>query len=268
MAFVKDGCFCIKKNKIYIDTKEMKNRIQNEIEHGKFLIKEGAGETWNWETPAGKLRWRRRVKMLTDHLLPGMKVLELGCGTGYFTREITRKNVDLTAIDISPDLLQEAKRNIVSNKIIFALENAYSMNFSNCSFDTVVGSSVLHHLDIRQALSEIYRVLRPCGTACFTEPNMLNPQIAIQKNIQWVKRISGDSPDETAFILWQLENKMKKTGFVNIMIKPFDFLHPRIPEMIIPVVEDFCLKLEEIPLFRQIAGSLYIKAEKPKDATQ
>ena len=242
----------------------MNNRIQNEIEHGKFLIKEGAGETWNWETPAGKLRWQRRVNMLTDHLLPGMKVLELGCGTGYFTREITRKNVDLTAIDISPDLLQEAKKNINSDKVAFALENAYSMSFSNHSFDSVVGSSVLHHLDIRQALLEVYRVLKPGGTLYFTEPNMLNPQIAIQKNIPWVKRISGDSPDETAFILCQLKKKMEKAGLGNIKIEPFDFLHPKIPENVIPVVENICFKLEKIPLLRQIAGSLYISAGKPR----
>ena len=246
----------------------MNNRIQNEIEHGKFLIREGAGETWNWETPAGKLRWQRRVRMLTNHLIPGMKVLELGCGTGYFTREIIRKHVDLTAIDISPDLLQEAKKNINSNKVVFALENAYSMSYSNNTFDSVVGSSVLHHLDIRRALSEIYRVLKPGGTLYFTEPNMLNPQIAIQKNIPWVKKKSGDSPDETAFILWQLNKKMEKTGLINIKSDPFDFLHPQIPENIIPYVEDLCFRLEKIPLLRHIAGSLFVRAEKPRHEIQ
>jgi hypothetical protein len=57
-------------------------RIQNEIEHGKFLASHNAGEIWNWETPAGKIRWDRRVGMLTDSLKSGMKVLEIGCGIG------------------------------------------------------------------------------------------------------------------------------------------------------------------------------------------
>ena len=58
------------------------SRLENEIEHGKYLIEHGAGETWNWETPAGRLRWRRRVKMLNDIIIRGSEVLELGCGTG------------------------------------------------------------------------------------------------------------------------------------------------------------------------------------------
>ena len=65
-------------------------RLANEIQHGCFLAERGAGEIWNWETPAGKLRWARRTKMLTNHLALGMAVLELGCGTGYFTREAAR----------------------------------------------------------------------------------------------------------------------------------------------------------------------------------
>ena len=84
-------------------------RLIHEIEHGKFLSRRGAGEVWNWETPAGRLRWARRVKMLTSPLAPGMEVLELGCGTGYFTKEIVKTGVRLTAIDISPELIEIAK---------------------------------------------------------------------------------------------------------------------------------------------------------------
>ena len=68
----------------------MRKRIAKEIQHGRFLAAHGAGEIWNWESPAGKLRWTRRVKMLSSHLEHGMRVLEVGCGTGYFTRELAR----------------------------------------------------------------------------------------------------------------------------------------------------------------------------------
>src|SRR5437867_2585065 len=47
-------------------------RIAKEIQHGRFLAEHGAGEIWNWESPAGKLRWARRVKMLSKHLGPRM----------------------------------------------------------------------------------------------------------------------------------------------------------------------------------------------------
>src|SRR5207245_7347388 len=73
----------------------MQERIAKEIQHGRFLAEHGAGEIWNWESPAGKLRWARRVKMLSRHLRPGMSVLELGCGTGYFTRELACSGANL-----------------------------------------------------------------------------------------------------------------------------------------------------------------------------
>ena len=36
-------------------------------------------------------------------------MLELGCGTGYFTRELARSRADVIAIDVSPELLEIAK---------------------------------------------------------------------------------------------------------------------------------------------------------------
>src|SRR5213075_43871 len=84
----------------------VQKRIAKEIQHGRFLAQHGAGEIWNWESPAGKLRWARRVKMLSSHLQPGMTVLELGCGTGSFTRELARSGANVVAIDVSPELLE------------------------------------------------------------------------------------------------------------------------------------------------------------------
>ena len=96
----------------------------------------------------------------------------------------------------------------------YQIQNAYALSYSERVFDSVVGSSVLHHLEIKEALRDIYRVLKPGGTIYFTEPNMLNPQIAIQKNIPWIKRKLGDSPDETAFFRWSLRGCSKKQAIV------------------------------------------------------
>jgi len=240
----------------------MDKRLSNEIEHGKYLAKEGAGEVWNWESPAGKLRWQRRVAMLTKHLKPGDAVLEIGCGTGYFTREIVKTGAKITAIDISPELLELAKADVDSDHVHFLIANAYELDMESNSFDSVIGSSVLHHLDIEKAVKEFFRVLKPGGILSFTEPNMMNPQIALQKNIPYIKRKLGDSPDETAFFRWSLAKLLKKTGFTDIRIKPFDFLHPAISPALIPAIASFGAAMEKIPILKEIAGSHFITARK------
>src|ERR1043166_5287560 len=226
----------------------MQERIAKEIQHGRFLAEHGAGEIWNWESPAGKLRWARRVKMLGRHLRPGMTVLELGCGTGYFTRELARSRADMVAIDVSPELLEIAKSNCSAPNVRYEIQNAYELSYPDAVFDSVVGSSVLHHLEIEEAIREIYRVLKPGGTIYFTEPNMLNPQIAVQKNVPWVKRKLGDSPDETAFFRWRLRRLLQQMGYRNVRIDPFDFLHPKPPGGQISHVNTFGRFLETVPV--------------------
>ena len=240
-------------------------RLRHEIEHGRYLVSQGAGEVWNWESAAGRVRWRRRIQMLTQNLRPQDHVLELGCGTGYFSKELVKCPIQLTAIDISDDLLSVAREQIQCDNGCFMRENAYALSFSAESFDHIVGSSVLHHLDLTKGIAEMYRVLRPGGTISFTEPNMLNPQIAAQKNIAWLKRRMGDSPDETAFFRWQLAKKIKAAGFSKIQIVPFDFLHPALPAGSLSFMQPVCTALEKIPLVREIAGSLYIQAQKDAD---
>ena len=200
--------------------------------------------------------------MLSNHLKPGMTVLELGCGTGYFTRELARSGADVVAIDVSPELLEIAKANSSAANVQYQIQNAYALSYSERVFDSVVGSSVLHHLEIKEALRDIYRVLKPGGTIYFTEPNMLNPQIAIQKNIPWIKRKLGDSPDETAFFRRPLRGLLEKTGYHDVRIDPFDFLHPRTPVALIDRVDALGRFFENVPIISEFAGSLYIRAIK------
>jgi len=240
----------------------MQERVAQEIRHGRFLAQSGAGEIWNWESPAGKLRWARRVKMLSSHLKPGMTVLELGCGAGHFTQELVRSGAYIVAIDVSPELLEIARNNCSAPNVQYQLENAYELRYDDAVFDSVVGSSVLHHLEIEKALRDVYRVLRSAGTIFFTEPNMLNPQIAVQKNIPWIKRRLGDSPDETAFFRWPLRRLLEETGYRDIRIDPFDFLHPKTPNPLIYSVNQLGRFLEKLPVVSEFAGSLYIRALK------
>jgi ubiquinone/menaquinone biosynthesis C-methylase UbiE len=247
------------KSNSYVIKVVMDERLLNEIEHGK-KIAGSAGDVWNWTSPAGKLRWARRVTMLTSQIKAGSNVLEIGCGTGFFTKELAKINASITAVDISPDLISIAQAEIKSPNVKFVLENAYQTKFADESFDYVIGSSVLHHLDVDQALKEFHRLLKKNGTLIFTEPNMLNPQIFLQKNIPYLKKKLGDSPDEKAFFKWSISKKLQEYGFSVKEVSPFDFLHPSIPEKGIPFLAPLCKYAEQVVFLKEIAGSLFIQA--------
>ena len=200
--------------------------------------------------------------MLSNHLSVGMNVLELGCGTGYFTRELAHSGARIVAVDVSPELLEIARADVSPPNVSYEVQNVCAMSYGDFRFDSVVGSSVLHHLEITEALREIYRVLRVGGEIYFTEPNMLNPQIAIQKNVPWIKRKLGDSPDETAFFRWPLRRLLKRTGFHDVQIHPFDFLHPKTPFPFVNDLNAIGHFLEHVPVLSEFAGSLYIRAVK------
>lgn len=240
-------------------------RSRKEIAHGKRLAAGRPESVWGWEGPAGRMRAARRVAMIASgaHLQPGMKVLEIGCGTGLFTESFAQTGVHLVAVDISSDLLDLARlRRLPDDRVRFIEGRLEDLDLGTC-FDAVIGSSILHHLDIEPALQRIHELLKPGGLISFTEPNMLNPQIMLQKNVPWVKRRVGDSPEETAFFRQPLERLLRQVGFVLISIVPFDWLHPSTPVRLIPLVSRIGQVLEELPLVREFAGSLFIRAHKP-----
>lgn len=234
-----------------------------EREHGKFLALD-AERIWGWRTPAGKLRARRRAQLIIDRagISAGKKVLEFGCGTGLFTRAFVETGAELTGLDLSPDLIAEAAQKPAKN-IIYMVGDVERPDFPEASFDAVVGSSILHHVNAEVALRAAHKVLKPGSRVAFAEPNMMNPQIAIQKNIPAIKRIMGDSPDETAFFRWQSAKILRDAGFVDVGTLPFDFLHPYVPEVLIPLVKAMERVVEGIPLLREIAGSILMWGRKP-----
>jgi ubiquinone/menaquinone biosynthesis C-methylase UbiE len=233
-------------------------RLQNEIQHGKYISSK-AEQVWHWSSPAGKIRFQRRANIIKKFIKnSNKKVLELGCGTGIFTQEIAKTINTIYAIDISEVLLKKAQARVPANNVIFSRDNAYQTKFKSSTFDFIVGSSVLHHLDINLAIKEIYRLLKPTGKFLFTEPNMINPQIALERNVPLIRKLTNNSPNETAFIRWLLKPKLQKAGFKNVQITPFDFLHPSTPSSMIKSVKFISKLLESTSILKEISGSLII----------
>ena len=241
----------------------MSGRASHEIAHGRFLAREGAESQWGWGSPAGRERAERRAELIVKGacLEPGTRALEVGCGAGLFTEKFARSGSDLVAVDISPDLLELAKaRGLDPERVRFV-----NRRFEECDvhgpFDAVIGSSVLHHLELDQALSRIFQLLRPGGWLSFAEPNLLNPQVYLERRFRsWFPYVS---PDETAFVRSRLRKELDAHGFEAISIEPFDWLHPSTPGACIRWVDGLGRFVERLPLVREFAGSLAIRARKP-----
>jgi SAM-dependent methyltransferase len=129
-------------------------------------------------------------------------------------------------------------------------------------FDAVVGSSVLHHLDLTRTWPKIFALLKPGGRMSFAEPNMLNPQIFCERHFR--SFFPQVSPDETAFVRWRLRRDLETAGFTAVKIKPFDWLHPATPPALIPAVQRLSRLCEAFWPVCEFAGSLSLSATRPQ----
>lgn len=239
------------------------SRAEHEVSHGRWLAEQDTEKVWGWNTPAGRLRALRRAQRIIDgaELRTYSRVLEVGCGTGLFTELFAATGARIVAVDISPELLQKArKRDLPSNQVSF-LEKQFEDCAVDGPFDAIIGSSILHHLDIDRSLERMKALLKPGGRLAFAEPNMLNPQVYLERKFQFLPIFSYTSPDETAFVRWKLSTKLRDAGFHNISIEPFDWLHPSTPEPLIDLVQRIGRLLEALPIVREFAGSLTISAQ-------
>jgi len=234
-----------------------------EMRHGRFLASADPEATWGWGTPAGRVRAERRAQLILKGagITPDMRVLEIGCGTGMFTAMFAGAGAQIAAIDISPELLERAMdRHLPAEQVRF-VQGRFEDYRPDRPFDAVLGSSILHHLDLQQALPRILDLLRPRGVLCFAEPNMLNPQIFVERKFR--RFFPSVSPDETAFVRWTLAHRLQRAGFQEIEAVPFDWLHPAVPGPLVPFVANLSPILERIPLLCEFSGSLLIRAVRP-----
>jgi ubiquinone/menaquinone biosynthesis C-methylase UbiE len=247
-----------------LEAAERAGRLAREIEHHR-RIAERAEILWTWDSLVGRRRADRRAEFFVrgGALGPGRRALELGCGTGVFLERVAASGAAICGLDLSTDLLERAARRVSGHaQIRLCRGDAGRLPFPPGSFDVVYGSSVLHHLDLEETMTEVFRVLRPGGRAVFAEPNLLNPQIVAMFKLNLLKKRYAVSPDEMAFTRFRAARTLRRIGFEDVSVVPFDFLHPSVPASWIDGVSRIGRRLERVPLIREIAGSLVIRAAK------
>jgi len=113
-------------------------------------------------------------------ITPGQYVLDVGCGTGYAACLLAKEyQVDVAAIDITPTVLEEAKKRVsregVSNKVKVIEGDAHAIPFPPDTFDAVIAESVLIFCEKAKVASEVYRVLKPGGVFGDNEVTYVTP---------------------------------------------------------------------------------------------
>lgn len=107
---------------------------------------------------------------------PGMKILDLGCGSGYLTFPIAEKNSEayITGLDIVTNTLknnQEKRDKMGLDNLDFVEYDGETFPFASDTFDLVVSRYALHHFpQIERSMSEIARVLKVGGNLFISDP--------------------------------------------------------------------------------------------------
>ena len=87
------------------------------------------------------------------NLPPNAKILDDGCGTGAFGNAFKKFGFDVLGIDVAPNMMKKAKKN---NLECIQGDMIQGLDFSNQSFDLVIGAYVLHGLR-KESRKSIYR---------------------------------------------------------------------------------------------------------------
>jgi ubiquinone/menaquinone biosynthesis C-methylase UbiE len=189
------------------------------------------------------------------------RILEIGSGTGEYTREIAEIFPDayILGIDISGKILKIAKKKCKGLKnVTFETVSAYETGLTEKSFDVICGFYVLHHLDLRRFRQEFVRLLKPSGLGFFYEPNILNPAVFLIKSIPYLKEKSGDSPDEWG--VNPLNAKKIFRGF-SIETSTSEFILPlkSLPLPFLKKMDKLLGIIGKIPVLKYLGGSVILR---------
>ncbi len=131
-----------------------------------------------WASYISDFDTSRRVKVLVHDLLGsaslrGMRVLEVGCGLGYFTRELLRFDpAKITALDISPTLIKNLAASCPQVECVVADALDLDSALGNRQFDVVLSSEVIEHTpNPSLAFAQMARHLGPGGRLVLSVPN-------------------------------------------------------------------------------------------------
>ena len=178
-----------------------------------------------WSPQGLRLRMKAYQQVLSSMELPAEAlVLDLGCGAGAYSRFLGAAGFRVVGCDYAWLVAGQAHKRTESENVNFLSGDACRLPFTESLFDHVVCIGLFQSLHKhREAMAEIYRVLRPGGSLCLTTLNRCNLKTRFDR---WLKReemiMVGDQLQarlntyDPAFFCRELE----ETGFSDLQCRP------------------------------------------------
>lgn len=133
---------------------------------------------------AGQVEYLTTMRYIERYLRPGMRVLEVGAGTGRYSVALAQRGIEVTAVELLPHNLEILKSKITPAMKLTALQgNALDLSFlPRAAFDMTLVLGPMYHLysepDKRAALEQALSVTRTGGVImvayCIAEGTMID----------------------------------------------------------------------------------------------
>ncbi len=180
----------------------------------KGLPMEGLIAKWYAKTTLKDLkRHQLMAKQLVKKIPDNGRVLEIAPGPGYFCIELAKLGkYQITGLDISKTFVEIARKNAVEAgvKVDFRQGNASSMPFENETFDfTFCQAAFKNFSEPVRAISEMYRILRPGGTAVIVD---LRHDASPEGITQEIKGM-GLGPLNGMMVKWTFKQMLLKSAY-------------------------------------------------------
>jgi len=131
-----------------------------------------------YETPEGKMydqAEKSTVLKLLRPAKPGDRLLDVGCGTGHWSRVFADQGYEVTGIDICPEMSEVARSRDYPG-CYFEIADACHLPFDNASFEVVAAMATLEFVtDPELAVTEMFRCVKPAGSVIVGALNRLAP---------------------------------------------------------------------------------------------
>jgi len=105
---------------------------------------------------------------------PSQRLLDFGCGFGYYSLLFARIGYQVSGFDVSAKNIatahQLAHRHGLAERTHFDVGTAETIQYASDYFDICAGIDILHHVEIERSIRECFRILKPGGIALFKEP--------------------------------------------------------------------------------------------------